>query len=76
MKKEIVNFIIILACLIISLMLLWEMGVFCDEYNMTPALVCGSFWGLILYWLRIFLLMVLSILSAIRIIKLIYQRRR
>lgn len=76
MKKEIINFIIILACLIISLMLLWEMGVFCDEYNMTPALVCGSFGGLILYWLRIFLLMVLSILSAIRIIKLIYQRRR
>ena len=68
MKKEIVNFIIILACFIISLMLLWEMGVFCDKYNMTPALVCGSFEGLILYWLRIFLLMVLSVLSAVRII--------
>lgn len=76
MKKEIVCFIVILVCLIISLLLLWEMGVFCDEYNLTPALVCGSFEGLILYWLRIFLLMVLSVLSAIRIIKLILKRRR
>lgn len=62
-------FVICIACLGISLKLLWEMGVFVDEYNVTPALVCGSELGLIIYWLRLLLQFILCILSGIKLIR-------
>lgn len=71
MKRKVFDvsiFIICIACLGISLKLLWEMGIFVDEYNVTPTIVCGSEIGLIIYWLRLLLQLILCILSGINLI--------
>lgn len=62
-------FIISVFCFGISLKLLWEMGIFADEYNMTPSLVCGGEIGLLIYWLRLLCLLILCVLSGIKLIK-------
>lgn len=72
MKKKILDlciFLICIICLVISLDLLWNMGIFCDEFNTSPREVCGGETQLMLYWGRIFLLFIATVLSGIKLIK-------
>lgn len=62
-------FVLSLISLVISLKLMWNMGIFVDEYNMTPRYVCGGDFWLIMDWLRLLFLAMLSILSGINIFK-------
>ena len=66
---DLLIFLICVTCLGISLFLLWNMGVFVDESNTTVRAVCGGSGGLAAYWIRLFLLLLLSVGSFVRLIK-------
>ncbi|KEH97019.1 hypothetical protein [Clostridium massiliodielmoense] len=69
MKKiiAIFLFIISIASLLISIKLFWNMGIFVDEYNLTPNIVNGGqFWSS-MDWLRLLLLAIMSVLSIVNI---------
>ncbi|SMC71299.1 helix-turn-helix domain-containing protein [Papillibacter cinnamivorans] len=59
-------FIIGVFCLVISLKLFYNMAVFADEYNTSPAVVCGGWPWLLADWLRLALLAVASGASGIK----------
>lgn len=62
-------FVCSLIALAISLKLLWNMGIYVDEHNTTPAAVCGGdFWN-ILNWFRLLLLGVTTVVSGIQLLK-------
>lgn len=70
MKKKtmsILVFIFSVVSLLISLKLFWNMGVFVDEYNLSPAIVNGGEFWLLMDWLRLLLLLLLSLISGINI---------
>lgn len=68
MSKKIINliiFILSLMSLFISLKLFWNIGILVDEFNSTPALICGGDFWLGMDWLRLGLLFIICILSGI-----------
>lgn len=71
MKKGLNIFVFIFGTisLVISLVLFYNMGVFVDEFNTTPSVVCGGDFWLYMDWLRLFLLAVITLLSGINLVK-------
>ncbi|WP_291578274.1 hypothetical protein [Clostridium sp. UBA6640] len=70
MKKKtmpILVFIFSVVSLLISVKLFWNMGIFVDEYNLTPAIVNGGEFWLLMDWLRLFLLFLAALISGINI---------
>ena len=70
MKNKFLNisiFVISIFCLIISLKLFWNMGIYIDEANTTPSLICGGDFWLKMDWLRLFASGFLVILSGINL---------
>lgn len=73
MKKEKMLFGIIfllssIVC-VTSVVLFWNMAIFCDEYNSTPTLICGGTFWLTMDWLRPLLSGLLAILSGWGLLK-------
>lgn len=72
MKRIIFRLVLFLLCtanFIITLILLWNLMIFCDAHNYSPSVVCGSEFGLILLWLDVvcsFIVFILSIHIIIR----------
>lgn len=56
MKGKFLNisiFVLSLVCLLISLRLFWNMGVYVDEFNTSPDVILeGSLW-IIMDWIRL-----------------------
>lgn len=72
MKKKLPITIIFTASvlvLLISLALFWNMGIYADEYNTSPAVVCGGGFWLIADWLRLALSAVIVLVSGSRLLK-------
>lgn len=72
MKKRkllIVVFILSILSLLISVKLFWNTAIFVDEYNLSSAIVDGGEFWLSMDWLRLFLLLLLCVLSGIGIFK-------
>lgn len=70
MNKKILDLIIFTAStfiLLISLKLFWNMGIFADEFNTSPAVVCGGSFWLAADWLRLGLSAAATIASGIRL---------
>ncbi len=70
MKKKtmpVLVFILSVVSLLISLKLFWNMGIFVDEYNLTPAVVNGGEFWLLMDWLRLILLFLAAVISGINI---------
>lgn len=68
MKKKTVSFVIFicsLAVLLISMRLFWNMGIYVDEYNTTPSVVCGGEFWLCMDWARLLLSGIAAVLSGI-----------
>lgn len=57
-------FIMSFASLLISLKLFWNLGVFVDENNLSPAIVNGGDFWLTMDWVRLLLLFVLSMITG------------
>ena len=55
--------------MIISLKLFWNLGVFVDEYGLSPDIVNGGDFWLSMDWLRLLLLLLLCIVSGMSIFK-------
>lgn len=72
MKKLLTNTIIFISgfvSLIISLILFYRQGIFCDEYNLSPSAVYSGELYNILDWLRLALLAIVIIVSLVNIIR-------
>ncbi|MBP3475106.1 MAG: hypothetical protein J6K48_02135 [Lachnospiraceae bacterium] len=66
---NVIIFIGSLLALIISVKLFWNMGIFVDEFNTSPDVVCGgNFWSY-MDWLRLFVLAIITIVSGINLFK-------
>lgn len=64
-----VIFISSLVSLLISMRLFLNLGVFVDEYNLSPDIVYGGDFWLYMSWLRIGLLLIITIVSGNSIFK-------
>jgi hypothetical protein len=60
-------FLLSTLALIISVILFYNLAVYADEYNSSPVLVCGGWFWLSMYWLRLAILGLISILSVIKL---------
>lgn len=61
-------FLLSLFSLLISVRLFWNLGIFVDEYGLSPDIVNGGDFWLTMDWLRLLLLFVLCVISGISII--------
>ncbi len=72
MKNKKINLAIFLLSVLalgISLKLFYNMAIYSDEFNSSPALISGGeFWS-IMDWLRLALLVGISILSGVKLLK-------
>lgn len=71
MKKKLGTWVIFLfsaAALYISLRLFWNMGVYVDEHNTSPSVVCGGDFWLLMDWLRLGLLSVTTLVSGFQLL--------
>lgn len=72
MKGKFLNitiFVLSLICLLISLKLFWNMGVYVDDFNTSPDVVLGRRLWLVMDWIRLGLLVVICVLSGINLFK-------
>lgn len=72
MKGKFLNisiFVLSLICLLISLKLFWNMGVYVDEFNTSPDVVLGGNLWLIMDWIRLVISAVICVLSSINLFK-------
>lgn len=72
MKGKSVNLIIFIVSALalgISLKLFWNMGIYVDEYNTSPSVVCGGEFWLYMDWLRLALLAVIAIASGAKVLR-------
>ncbi|NKF07288.1 hypothetical protein J1C67_11895 [Clostridium gasigenes] len=54
-----------IICLIISIKLFWNMGIFVDEHNTSPDIISGGDFWLYVDWLRLGFTSVICVLSGI-----------
>lgn len=66
-KLSIIVFSLSLFSLLISLKLFWNLGVFVDEYSLSPDIVNGGDFWLAMDWFRLLLLLLLCVVSGISI---------
>lgn len=72
MKSKFINisiFILSLICLIISLKLFWNIGVYVDEFNTSPDVVLGGNLWLISHWIELGCSALICILSTVNLFK-------
>jgi hypothetical protein len=62
-------FVLSLISLAISLKLFWNIGVYADEFGLSPAIISGGWFWLVMDWLRLGLLFLLCLISGITLIK-------
>lgn len=66
---QIMIFLLSFFSLLISLKLFWNLGVFVDEYGLSPDIVNGGDFWLSMDWLRLLLLLLLCIVSGMSVFK-------
>ncbi len=68
-RFSIITFILSFLSLIISLKLFWNLAIFADEKNSSPAIINGGEFWLTMDWLRLLLLLLLCIISCVNIFR-------
>ncbi|WP_231687875.1 hypothetical protein [Bacillus sp. FJAT-27251] len=66
-KFSVAVFLLSLSSLFISIGLFWNLGIFVDEYGLSPDIVNGGDFWLTMDWLRLILLLLLCVVSVISI---------
>ncbi|GAA0125710.1 hypothetical protein UT300019_16120 [Clostridium sp. CTA-19] len=72
MKDKILNisiFILSLICLLISLKLFWNIGIYVDKFNTSPDVVLGGDLWLSMDWARLGFSAILCVLSGVNLFK-------
>ena len=72
MKYNKLVFLLSTISLIITISQFWNLGIYVDEYGTSPSIVLGGESWLYLSWIKLFILFVLSIISASKLI--IYRK--
>ena len=70
--RKLLNWLIFIGSVVsflISIKLFWNLGIFVDEYNLSPDKVYGGDFWLYMNWLRIGLLFITSIGSGYNLLK-------
>ena len=62
--------------LVISVVLMVNMGIYVDELGSSPVLITGGWFWLNMYWLRFFMLFVLTFMSGLNMVSKLRQVRR
>ena len=72
MRKVTTLFIFLSSLLvfIISANLFYQMGIYVDEYNTTPSIVCGGDFWLMADWFRLALAGIMAVVSGIALFRL------
>lgn len=60
-------FILSIISLLISLKLFYNMGVYVDDYNTSPDIICGGKFWLYMDWLRLGISAIICVLVGINI---------
>ena len=72
MKGKFLNlsiFLLSIICLVISLKLFWNMGIYVDEFNTSPDVVLGGKFWLYMAWLRLGFSALICVLSGISLLR-------
>ena len=72
MKKKLpamLVFIGSLAVFVISVVLFWNMGIYVDEHNTTPTVICGGNFWLAADWLRLAISGIATLASGIYLLR-------
>lgn len=72
MSRRIISMLVFslsLLSLLISMKLFWNMGIFVDEYGLSPDIVNGGDFWLLMDWLRLGLLFLVSVISGVSVFK-------
>lgn len=67
MKSRFLNisiFLLSLICLVISINLFWNLGIYVDEFNTSPDIILGGNFWLYMNWLRLGFSALICILSG------------
>lgn len=57
------------VCFLITVHQFYNMGIYADEYNTSPAVVLGGEFWLYMDWLKLFALFALTVVSAVKLLK-------
>lgn len=72
MKNKLFNisvFILSFICLLISLKIFWNIGIYVDEFNVSPDMILGGNLWLSMDWIRLGALILICILSGCNLLK-------
>ncbi|MHC1723927.1 MAG: hypothetical protein AB9836_12075 [Aminipila sp.] len=61
-------FLCSIIALLISIKLFWNLGVYVDEANTTPSVICGGEFWLYMEWLRLMVLAVIVVFSGVKLL--------
>lgn len=68
MKGKFLNisiFVLSIICLIISIKVFYNIGIYVDEFNTTPSIILGGEFWLYMSWIKLLFTALISILSGI-----------
>ena len=71
MKNKLINILIFVLssiCLIISVKLFYNMGIFVDEFNTSPDVIAGGEFWLLMDWARLGLSALICLLSGMAVL--------
>lgn len=63
--KKILVFLVVLTITLFEIRDFYNIAIFCDEYNSSPCIVYGSEAGLIMNWIKLGLLILVSIFTLL-----------
>ena len=63
--KKILLFLVVLVITLYEIRNFYNIAIFCDEYNSSPGIVYGSEAGLIMNWIKLGLLILLSVFTLL-----------
>lgn len=62
-------FLLSVISLVISMVLFYNLAIYCDEYNASPAMIYGGNWGLLLEWGNLIILFFICLLAGFRLFR-------
>lgn len=62
-------FLLSVISLVISMVLFYNLGIYCDEYNASPEMFYGGNWGLLLEWGNLIILFFICLLAGLRLFR-------
>ncbi len=63
--KKILVFLVVLIITLCEMRAFYNIAIFCDEYNSSPSIIYGSEAGLLMNWIKLGLLILLSIFTLL-----------